>query len=123
MSRLAMIALGLMASALFSVTASAGEYYYGGYAPYPYPPYGGYPSPCCGGYPSPPVAVPYAPGPTVYSQPRLPPPPAISLSEGPRYYQYSGYGHSAAPCYDQYVRIPDQRGGWAWGVKSGCDQR
>jgi hypothetical protein len=69
------------------------------------------------------VVTPYAPAPYVYAQPRLPPPPVLNLNEGPRYYQYSGYGNVAAPCYEQYVRIPDAHGGWAWGLKSGCDRR
>ena len=112
MFRTAKFALGLFAlAAAFSAAASANEYYYGGYAPYPPPGYG--PSPYVG----------YVPAPSNYGQPRLPPPPVLNLPEGPRYYRYSGYGAAATPCYDQYVRIPDDRGGWAWGLKSGCDQR
>ena len=101
-----------LAAALFSAPAAANEYYYGGYAPYP---------PAAGYGPSPYVV--YAPAPPNYGQARLPPPPALNLSEGPRYYRYSGYGAAATPCYDQYVRLADGRGGWGWGLKSSCDQR
>lgn len=121
MSRAAILALGLVAlTAALSVPASAGQYYPGGYAPYP--PYGGYPTPCCA-YPAPVVVAPYGPPPQVYAQPRLPPPPVVNWHEGPRYYQPSGYGNVGSACYDQYVRIPDGRGGWSWGLKSSCDQR
>ena len=110
MLRTTKFVLGFVAvAAAFSAAASANEYYYGGYAPYPPPGYA--PSPYVG----------YAPAPSNFAQ-RLPPPPALNLPEGPRYYRYSGYGAAAAPCYDQYVRIPDDRGGWAWGLKSGCDR-
>jgi hypothetical protein len=117
MSRIAVIAAALFLSALTSVTASAGEYYYGGYPPYP--PYGGYaPYPCCA-YP----AAPVAPPPCCGGQTRLPPPPVLNWPEGPRYYQPSGYDHAVTPCYEQYVRVSDGRGGWSWGLKSSCDPR
>jgi hypothetical protein len=124
MFRTAIFASSLLAlaAALFSAPAAANEYYYGGgYAPYP--PHGGYaPYPPQGGYaPAPSPYVGYVPGPSNFGQPRLPPPPILNLREGARYYRYSGYGAAATPCYDQYVRLPDGRGGWAWGLKSGCD--
>ena len=109
MSRVAIFGLAL-GVALVSASASANEYYYGGYAPYPPP-----------GYGSSPYVV-QVPGPSNYGQQRLPPPPVLNLSEGPRYYRYSGYGAAATPCYDQYVRIRDTHGGWAWGLKSNCDR-
>jgi hypothetical protein len=120
MSRTAVIAAAslVLGTALSSVAASAGQYYYGGY-----PPYGGYaPVPCCA-YPVPPIAPPpVAPPPAYYAPTRLPPPPVVNWPKGPRYYQYSGYGHATTPCYEQYVRVSDGRGGWAWGIKRGCDQ-
>jgi hypothetical protein len=118
MSRVAVIAGALfaVASASGCLPASAGEYYYGGYAPYP--PYGGYaPYPCCA-YPAP-----ISP-PLYYGRPaRLPAPPVLNWPEGPRYYQPSGYDHAVTPCYEQYVRVSDGRGGWSWGIKSACDGR
>jgi len=113
MFRIANFALGLLAlsAASFGAPAVANEYYPGGYAPYPPQVVYG-PSPYVG----------YVPAPSNFAQPRLPPPPVLNLQEGARYYRYSGYGAAATPCYDQYVRIPDGRGGWAWGLKSSCDQ-
>jgi hypothetical protein len=129
MSRIALIALTAGMLALFTGAASAGGYggYYGGYpqpccAPVPPPP----PVPCCAAPYYPPQYAPYpAPYPVVVPAPQpavLPPPPLIDLGQrGPRYYSGNGYSHEAGPCYQQYVRVPDRFGGWAWGLKSGCD--
>jgi hypothetical protein len=127
MSRIALIALTAGTLALFTGAASAG-----GYGVY----YGGYPQPCCGYAPPPPpvpcCAAPYYPpqyapypAPVVVPAPQpavLPPPPLVDLGQrGPRYYSGNGYSRDAGPCYAQYVRVPDRFGGWAWGLKSGCD--
>jgi hypothetical protein len=131
MSRIALIALTASMLALFTGAASAGGYGTGGY-------YGGYPQPCCAPVPPPqPVpccAAPYyppqyapypAPYPVVQPAPQpavLPPPPLVDLGQaGPKYYSGHGYSREAGPCYQQYVRVPDRFGGWAWGLKSGCD--
>ena len=129
MSRIAFVALaaGTLATAFSASTASAGgyrsSYYYGGYAqpccaPVPPPP-----PPCCA--PAPYYAPQYAPYPVVVPAPQpavLPPPPLVDLGQaGPKYYSGHGYSRDAGPCYQQYVRVPDRFGGWAWGLKSGCD--
>jgi hypothetical protein len=44
----------------------------------------------------------------------------LNWNEGPKYYTGAAYGVSPA-CYQQYVRVPDPRGGWTWGIKSACD--
>jgi hypothetical protein len=135
MSRIVFVALGAgILAAAFSVgTASAGyggSYYYGG----------GYAQPCCNYAPPPPQPVPccapapyYAPQYAPYPAPVivpvpapqpaiLPPPPLVDLGQrGPRYYSGNGYSRGAGPCYAQYVRVPDRFGGWAWGLRSGCD--
>jgi len=86
-----------LAAALCS-PASAGSYYYGGgYAPSYY---GGYAQPCCNYVPPPQCCA--APVPVPYYAPAYPP--AI-----------------VAPCYRQYVRIADGRGGWTWGLSGGCN--
>jgi hypothetical protein len=136
MSRIAFVALAALVSllALSDGTASAGyggSYYYGGgysqpccnYAPPPPP----QPVPCCAQMPAPaPYYAPqYAPYPIVVPAPQpavLPPPPLVGLGErGPKYYSGHGYSREAGPCYQQYVRVPDRFGGWAWGLRSGCD--
>ena len=127
MSRIVLIALTASTLALFTGAASAGgyrsSYYYGGYAqpccaPVPPPP-----PPCCA--PAPYYAPQYAPYPVVVPAPQpavLPPPPLVDLGQaGPKYYSGHGYSREAGPCYQQYVRVPDRFGGWAWGLKSGCD--
>jgi hypothetical protein len=129
MSRIAFIALAAGTLALSAGTASAGysgSYYYGGYAQpccnYAPPP----PPPCCAQMPPyyAPQVAPY-PAPVMVPAPQpavLPPPPLVGLGErGPKYYSGHGYSREAGPCYQQYVRVPDRFGGWAWGLRSGCD--
>ena len=81
--------------------------------------------PCCARAPVPYYTPQYAPYPVVVPAPQpaiLPPPPLVGLGErGPKYYSGHGYSRDAGPCYQQYVRVPDRFGGWAWGLKSGCD--
>jgi hypothetical protein len=128
MSRIAFVALAVLA--LSAGTASAGyggSFYYGGYQQpccnYAPPP------PCCAQMPAPapyygPQYAPY-PAPVIVPAPQpaiLPPPPLVDLGQrGPRYYSGHGYSRDAGPCYQQYVRVPDRFGGWAWGLRSGCD--
>jgi hypothetical protein len=128
MSRIAFIALAAGTLAFSAGTASAG------YSAYGYgPSYGGYAQPCCAPVPPPPPCCApapyytpqYAPYPIVVPAPQpavLPPPPLVGLGErGPKYYSGHGYSRDAGPCYQQYVRVPDRFGGWAWGLRSGCD--
>jgi hypothetical protein len=82
--------------------------------------------PCCAAPYYAPQYAPYlAPYPVVVPAPQpavLPPPPLVDLGQaGPKYYSGHGYNREAGPCYQQYVRVPDRFGGWAWGLKSGCD--